>query len=353
MARTSQPVPADEARVSALLMRYRDDIVAGMREALARPGVEHIRHMRYHLGWEDAEGRPRDDGAGKMLRPALTLLAAEAVGGAAQVALPAAVAIELLHNFSLIHDDIEDGSRTRHGRATLWTLVGVPLAINVGDGMLVLAERALLDLRGRGVPADRVIEASRTLNDACIALCEGQHRDLSFESRSDVTPAEYEAMVHGKTASLIAAAAACGAVAGGGDAPTVEALRRCGEALGMAFQVQDDALGVWGEPAVTGKPVAEDIRSRKKSFPVVYALERLPEDGRRRLRELYAGDALDGAAVEEVLGLLERAGARSASTEAARRWAGQATTALGDAALDGERLADIEALASYFVYRSA
>jgi geranylgeranyl diphosphate synthase type I len=344
---------ADDARVTALLERHRDDVIAGMRGALERPGVEHIAHMRYHLGWEDAEGNIIDTGGGKMLRPALCLVSAEAVGGDARAAMPAAVAIELLHNFSLIHDDIEDGSRTRHGRATLWTLIGVPLAINAGDGMLVLAERTLLDLAASGVAPERVLAAARALNDASVALCEGQHRDLSFESRTSVTPEEYEAMIRGKTASLIAASAEIGAIAGGADDRTLAAFRRCGEALGMAFQIRDDVLGVWGEGAVTGKPVAEDIRSRKKSFPAVHALQALDEAGARRLRELYAAHRMGDAEVAEALGLLERARSREAGAGRAGEWAERAVAALDGVNVTGQGGADIKALAEFFVSRSA
>ncbi len=259
--------PPDRERVERVLSRFRDGVVGAMRAALDRPGVRHIGLMRYHLGWQDAEGRKTPPSGGKMIRPALCLLSCEAVGGDAARAMPAAAALELLHNFTLIHDDIEDSSDTRRGRETLWRVAGLPQALNVGDGMFVLAQRTLLGMADAGVPADRVIDAARTLDDACVALCEGQHADIEFEQRAEVSLAEYEAMIAGKTAALLGASMAIGAIAGGADAATVEAMGECGRLLGLAFQVQDDVLGIWGESAVTGKPVADDIRSRKKSFP--------------------------------------------------------------------------------------
>jgi len=342
-----------EQRVGALLERYRGAVNDGLRAALSRPGVEHARYMRYHFGWEDFDGAPLDAPAGKMLRPALCMLCCEAAGGNARRALAAAVAIELLHNFSLIHDDIEDNSDTRHGRPALWRAAGIPQAINAGDGMFVLAQRTLLDLADAGVPPERVLDAARRLNDACIALCEGQHRDIAFEGRATVSLAEYEAMIGGKTAALLSAAAAIGAVAAGAPAATVEALGECGRLLGLAFQVQDDVLGAWGDPRVTGKSAADDIRMKKKAFPAVYALEHLDADGRERLLALYAQPSLPDADVAAVLDLFERAGARDGAGAAARAYAGAALAAIRETDLEPERRADIAALAEFFVDRSS
>ena len=347
--RTETMAPEAARRVDAILARYRPLIVGGMREALDAAGVEHTRLMRQHLGLED--GDPST--GGKLLRPSLCLLCCEALRGDPARALPAAIAIELTHNFTLLHDDIEDNSPTRHGRPTLWTGAGIPQAINAGDGMFVLAQRTLLRMAEAGVPPDRVLGASRTLNDACVRLCEGQYADIGFEDRSEVSVADYEAMIAGKTGALLGASSAIGAIAAGADSTTVAALGECGRLLGLAFQVQDDVLGIWGEATVTGKPVADDIRSRKKSFPIVYAMEHLPPDRRHALLRIYAVPESSDADVDSVLALLEQAGARAASTAAAERWATDAIVALAPLDLDPERRAEIEALASFFVHRAA
>ena len=341
-------------RVNSILSRYRGDVIAGMNAALDRPGVDHLRYMRYHLGWEDADGATTDAGAGKMLRPALCLLCCEAVGGDTSCALPAAIAIELLHNFTLIHDDIEDGSDLRHGRPTLWRVAGVPQAINAGDGLFVIARRTLLDLRNAGVPADRTLDAARILDEACVALCEGQYADIGFETRDRVTPAEYESMIRGKTSALLGAAAAIGALAGGASDEAVEAFQHCGELLGLAFQIQDDVLGIWGETGDTGKPVADDIRSKKKSFPIVYAFEHFNDADKQRLTEIYSRDPLRDEDVGDVLALFSRAepNARRAAILAAERHADAALAALSPLDLDANHRADIEALASFFVSRT-
>ncbi len=352
MARATLP-PLDLDRVKDALSRYRDSIVVAMRDALDRPGVGHIGLMRYHLGWQDAQGNAVPRGGGKMLRPALCLLFCEAAGGDIARAMPAAAALELVHNFTLIHDDIEDDSDTRHGRDTLWRVAGVPQAINAGDGMFVIAQRTLLDMSRVGVSSARVLDAGRILNDACVALCEGQYADIGFETRDAVSLDEYQAMVAGKTAALIGASAAIGAIAADAGASAVTAAGECGRLLGLAFQVQDDVLGIWGETAVTGKPVADDIRSRKKSFPVVYAFERLGAASRERLRTIYASPEMSEADVKAVLALLGEAGAREAGSAEAVRWAAAALDALAPLRLDPERLGDIEALASFFVHRTA
>ena len=343
--------PPDMQRVDDVLSRYRQPVLDGMRAALDRPGVQHVRYMRYHLGFEDADGRPVETRGGKMLRPAIVLLSCEAVGGDASCAMPAAVAIELLHNFSLIHDDIEDRSETRHGRATLWTVAGLEQAINAGDGLFVVAQRTLLDLAGAGVAPDRVLAAARMLNDACVALCEGQYADLGFEQRDRVSQQEYEAMIAGKTAALLGAAAGVGALAAGAADATVAALAMCGIRLGMAFQIQDDVLGIWGEASETGKSACDDIRARKKSFPVVYAFDHLEGGARDALARIYASPVPSDADVGGALRLLDSVNARQAATSMAQQWAAQAIETLRPLELNPDRREDIEALASFFVHR--
>lgn len=353
MSNTTALSPADVQRVNDITSRYRDAIVEALHDVLDRRDLAHAALMRYHLGFEAAAGRRTESSGGKMLRPALCLLCCEAVGGDARHAIPAAAAIELVHNFTLIHDDIEDASDTRHGRDALWRVVGVPQAINAGDGMFVQGQRTLLRMEDAGVSADRVLMASRVLNDACVALCEGQYADIGFETRERVTQAEYEAMIDGKTASLLGASMAIGAIAGGADAATVAAFGECGRKLGRAFQIQDDVLGIWGEESVTGKPVADDIRSRKRSFPIAWAFEHLRGEAVATLASIYAAEAVTEADVDIVVSLLDEAEARGVATAEALRWADAGIKALRPLSLVDERRRDIEALAAFFVHRSA
>lgn len=238
-----------------------------LRAAVDRLPVSTRRIASYHFGWQDEQGQPSTGSAGKALRPALALLAAEATGGDTTSAVPAAVAVELVHNFSLLHDDVMDGDRVRRHRPTAWSVFGISAAILAGDALLTLA----LDvLASSGHPAAQ--DAMRLLSAAVQALVEGQSADTDFERRSDVTLAECVEMAEGKTAALLGASCALGAVFGGGEPDQVGHLAACGERMGLAFQHVDDLLGIWGDPAVTGKPVYSDLRSRKKSLPVVAAL---------------------------------------------------------------------------------
>lgn len=340
-----------EERASQALNRYRDAVTAEMRAVLAERPLQHVAPMRYHLGWEDRRGRLLEGPGGKMLRPTLCLLCCEGVGGDWTRALPAAAAIELLHNFTLTHDDIEDDSFQRHGRETVWRLWGQARAINVGDGMFALAHLAMLRLAERGVPAEQVVAALRMLDEACLQLCEGQHLDLTFQEEAAVSRDDYLAMVEGKTAALIAASTGIGALLGGASPAAVEALQRFGRLLGLAFQIRDDILGIWGEVAETGKPAGDDIRARKKTFPIVFALDRAPPADRRTLRSLYRAEVIGEEHMGAVLALLERSGVLEESERAAKAYAREAVAQFRALKLHPQRRAELEALAIFAATR--
>lgn len=278
--------------------------------------------MQYHLGWLDESLRPAKAPRGKRLRPMLCLLACEAVGGNPESVLPAAAAIELLHNFSLIHDDIEDDSETRRHRTTVWKLWGVPHGINSGDGMYAKAILQLSRLTERGVPPERAVSAQRIFAQTCVALTEGQYLDMTFETRMDVDVDSYLRMIRGKSAALIGCSARLGALLGGAGDDVVLAYAQFGENLGMAFQVVDDILGIWGSEERTGKSACTDILSRKKTLPVVYAL------GDDELRAIYSRESLDDRDVARVVSILEAHGARAFAESAAREYSEEAMTHL-------------------------
>lgn len=266
--------------------------------------------LSYHMGWTDEAFRPIQARTGKRLRPIYCLLACEALGGDWVQAAPAAAAIELTHNFSLIHDDVEDGDRERHGRPTLWARWGQPQAINAGDGLFVLARLGLWRLVDRGVAAHTVAAVGQVYDRACLAITEGQFLDMQFEDRLEVTTDDYVRMISGKTAALLAAATQTGALLAGAPAPVVEGMWRFGQAVGLAFQTRDDYLGIWGDEGLTGKRAANDIRRRKKSLPVAYALERAAGPAQAKLRQVYTQPMLDEDDVAVVLEILEGCGAR-------------------------------------------
>jgi geranylgeranyl diphosphate synthase type I len=262
----------------------------------------------YHLGFADAAGRPCPDGAGKAARPALVLLSARASGltepEAGAVALPGAMAVELVHNYSLLHDDVMDGDLERRHRPTAWSVFGVGPAIVAGDALQTLAHQVLLD-----VPASDGVRAGSALATATARMIAGQAQDLAFESRQNVSYAECLEMSENKTGALLGFAASVGALLAGADDRLVSGLEAFGVHLGLAYQAVDDLLGLWGSPDVTGKPAGNDLRRAKKTLPIVAALGSGTPAGARLARLLVAGGVLDDD-VEPALRLIDQAGGR-------------------------------------------
>lgn len=306
--------------------------------------------MAYHLGWRDAALAPTQANPGKLVRPQLCLLACRAAGGTAAAALPAAAALQLIHDFSLIHDDIEDNSTLRRNRPTVWSIWGLAQGINVGDGMFALAHLTLGQLADGDLPAERVVAAMRCFDRAILTICEGQYLDIANEGLLTVSVDDYLAMIARKTAALLGACCEIGAIVAGADAATSTALATFGRSLGLAFQVQDDLLGVWGEPERTGKPFAADLYRRKVSLPLIYALAHAEVGS--EVAGLYASDPDDGA-VERLLALLDTAGARDATAAMAARFHHESLAALDQVRGDAEALGSLRSIAQGLLGRQA
>ena len=331
----------------SVLDRSRSQVVPALQAAVQRLDPTSRLHASYHLGWCDADGKPAHAGGGKAVRPALALLSAEAVGASAEVGLPGAVAVELVHNFSLIHDDLLDGDVERRHRRTVWAIWGEATAVLTGDAMLALAHEVLLEADSPSVARAAWLLASTTRD-----LTRGQVQDLAFEARSDVTLEECIDMAGGKTGSLLAASAAIGAVLAGASSETVAALSTFGAQFGLAFQLVDDVLGIWGDPAVTGKPIHSDLRSRKKSLPVTYAVAD-PERGQQLRDWLAAPGNPDDESVRRIADVLAAAGGRDwALAEAAHRMS-LAEQALSTVELQPRACEEMIALAQFIVDRDS
>jgi geranylgeranyl diphosphate synthase type I len=309
--------------------------------------------MQYHLGWTDEALRPIQTNSGKRLRPILCLLSCQALDGKLEQALPAAGSVELIHNFSLVHDDIQDASHTRRGRRAVWDIWGMAQGINVGDGLFVLAQLALHRLSDRGVPPARQQAATLALARACLALCEGQYFDITFEDHLDVNLDRYLWMIRHKTAALLATSAKLGALIATDDADLIAHFYSFGENLGMAFQIQDDILGAWGDEQLTGKSAATDIRDKKKTLPVVYALHQTSDrDAARNLAELYAQPGLlDGTDIQSALVLLDRVGARQYAEDMEARYYRQALHSLEQTGIENAAQANLHELAASLLGR--
>jgi geranylgeranyl diphosphate synthase type I len=308
--------------------------------------------MHYHLGWTDDRFQPAEQTTGKRLRPLMTLLTCQATGGAPQSALPAAAAVELIHNFSLIHDDIQDRSETRRGRSTVWTLWGEAQAINAGDAMFTLAHMALHRLVEQGLPPAQLVAALWALDETSLFLCQGQHLDLDFESRMDVNADGYINMIRGKTAALLGCAAYLGALVASPKFDLAECYRRMGEELGLAFQIQDDVLGIWGHTDLTGKPVGDDIFRRKKSLPVVFVLCKENDPGAKRLRALYGQRSLSEDDVAEAIAILDSSQAREHAERLAQQCLDAAFAELKLAKPEPEAGEALQELAYFLIKRS-
>ncbi len=339
------------ADLETIWQRYRADIETELKVAIGGASLPMYDMMRYHLGWLDKKGAPQTTIAGKRLRPILLLLSCQAVGGDWHKALPAAAAVELVHNFSLIHDDIQDESPERRGRATVWHVWGKPQAINVGDGMHALALSSLLRLEEGGVPHPKVVRAARLLGEASLKLCEGQYLDISYEDRLDISINEYLEMIGCKTAALFRCSLEIGALLGTDDESLLARLKLFGYYLGMTFQLHDDLLSMWGDEKITGKPSTSDIQMKKKTLPIVYALEKAKGKDRERLQLIYQKDEIGPADAADVMKILSRLDAQGYVQGISDEHYRQALSELNATNLPSSAKEDLKAISAFLLKR--
>ena len=324
----------------------RELVEPALRAAVGSLPASMRRIAGYHLGWWDSHGAHVSGSTGKAIRPTLVLLSSAVVGGSPREAVPGAVAVELVHNFSLLHDDVMDGDLTRRHRPTAWSVFGIGSAILAGDALLTLALDVLAASNHSSAGA-----AMRALSASVQELVDGQSADMDFERRSTVDLAECEAMASAKTAALMGGACALGAMFGHASPERIGALRSFGEELGLAFQHVDDLLGIWGEPKATGKPVYSDLRNRKKSLPVVAALTSNTEAG-TELAELYARETLPADdELPHVADLVDRAGGREWSRTQADELVARAVHRLDELSPASPVAAELTDLARLLIHR--
>ncbi|MGN6781888.1 MAG: polyprenyl synthetase family protein [Marmoricola sp.] len=335
------PLPAADQLAVA-----RELVLPALRAAVDRLDPDTRLVAAYHLGWCDTEGRPVTGDPGKAVRPGLALLAAQAVCGDTACAVPGAVAVELVHNFSLVHDDLMDRDAERRHRPTVWSVWGDATAVLAGDAMASLAQEVVIDSR-----SPYALDALGALARATRELIRGQVLDVAFENRDDVTLAACLDMAGGKTGALLGVSAEIGGILAGATGAVRSGLREYGEQLGLAFQLVDDVLGIWGWPERTGKPVFSDLQAHKKTLPVVWTLRHGGTAG-AELGRWLAGDAPhEEAALRRAADLIEDAGGRSWATAEARARVDRALEALAAAGLDEEQRAPFEVLAAFCVER--
>ena len=340
------PAPCARVATPESLERHRTLLDTAMRAAVGRLPLSVRQAVSYHLGWQDADGKSTGGNGGKAIRPAIVLLAAEGAGASPEAAVPGAVALELVHNFSLVHDDLMDGDEQRRHRPTVWALFGVAQAVVAGDAMLTLAQELLLESA-----CPQRLEAATELSRATAEMIRGQCDDLAFESRIDMTLDDGLTMSVRKTGALLGCAAALGGLFADARPGQLDALRSYGRELGIAFQAIDDVLGIWGDPTLTGKPVANDLRRAKKSLPLLHGLRLSTVAAERELSALLLGSKLADGKLDRALQLLEEAGSRSWTLRLAERHLEHALTHLDRARLEPRSADDLRQVALFVTQR--
>nr|WP_189542898.1 family 2 encapsulin nanocompartment cargo protein polyprenyl transferase [Streptomyces gelaticus] len=342
------PAATQGREAEVLLERTRALVDPRLRAAVASLPGSIRRVAMYHFGWQEVDGSPSSGPAGKAVRPALVLAATRALGGDQAQAVRAAVAVELVHNFTLLHDDVIDEDRTRRHRATAWAVFGIPDAVIAGDAMLALAQRLLAD-----DPSPAGIRASARLSSCVIELCAGQQADCAFEDRGpdEVTLDECLTMATAKTGALLGCACALGALYAGAGERAVGAMDGFGREAGLAFQLIDDLIGIWGDPARTGKPVGADLVAHKKSLPVVAALTS-GTPAAAELATLYQGSMNTPGEVSRAADAVDRAGGRDWAQIAAADRMARAVHHLSRAVPDPARAGDLLTLAEFVTRRT-
>lgn len=358
---TPQPVIKSNAgaELPEMFTRYKSWVEQELFRSVPRSDeAELYPLLQYHLGWVDQRGNPAEFpvSQGKALRSTLCLFACEALSQDVSRAAPASAALELIHNFSLIHDDIQDRDQERRHQPTVWYLWGVPKALVAGNALQSVGDLALLNTVQMQGSADsvspmKVLKVSQILTDSYLQMIEGQCMDLAFETQTTITTDEYLEMIARKTGALIRSGLEIGTLLATDDSRVLEAFCSFGSSLGRAFQIRDDYLGIWGDQAKTGKPAGNDIRRRKKSFPVVFALGQASGRAKADLLSIYAKNELDEDDVDRVLAVMDEVGAKEECQRLTQVSAQEALCALDSISLPLWAREETESLVSFLAFR--
>ena len=338
--------------VPSVFTRYRSVINQALKQILESESSDIYKLLRYSMGWEDVDGCLTDSSSeGKAIRPALCLMVSDGLSGTIDRALPAAVSIELIHNFSLIHDDIQDRDVTRRHRPTVWALWGIPKAIIAGNMMRSVSDFSLWSMIANGVACDVAVNVSSSLTDAYLEMINGQYLDIAYEGRLDVSIDEYLNMISKKTGALMSCSVGLGAMLGSPELDDRNSFIECGRALGMVFQIRDDMLGIWGDEGTTGKSVGMDIKRKKNTLPIVFSLSNSSVDDRDVLREIYSDTKCGDKEVSVVLEIMERAKAKEFTWDLANKYGSMAIDALNKVDVSQSVLDDVEEVVNFLLVR--
>lgn len=314
----------------------------GEKAPLLREMIDH------NFGWDN---NVNDQQSGKRIRPLIVMLVGSALEGNRDALITVGAAIELVHNFTLVHDDIQDQSLERRHRKTVWSIWGGAQAINAGDGIFIFGQLALTELPQFSVPATKVIDISKNLLNTTLDIAEGQIMDIEFETQASVSTTEYIEMITGKTASLIACSAKCGAIIGSNDVKIVNAYEKFGYYLGLSFQMLDDYLGIWGDENITGKSTASDIVRRKKTLPILWGMENASKQEKKILDDVFIKDNITENDVLRVRDLLTQIGAHIHTKKMVNDYHARAQEALLSTGINNEYQSQLLSLSDFLLDR--
>jgi geranylgeranyl diphosphate synthase, type I len=335
-----------------LMRRVVDDAEQLAGEAFHSDDLSLYGVIRYHLGWVDEHFSPMNADGGKRMRPMICLLSTGAADGDPGQAIPVAAAMEFLHNFTLMHDDIQDRSELRRGRPTVWRRWGEAQAINAGDATFAISQLALLRADHGTLPAETVLEIMNEFNRMTLQIVEGQVLDLGFEQRWNVSQDDYLRMISGKTAAIVRFATWAGSRIAGCSETTSDQFSEFGQLLGLGFQIRDDFLGIWGDDSTTGKKSGDDIRGRKRSIPIIMLLDSVSERQRAELQRIYEQDEILPEHVETITEMLDEHGIAERVQALTERYHDRATTLIAENATPGPFRESLLSLAAGLVDRS-
>ncbi len=305
--------------------------------------------LQYQLGWVDQQGNPEYAAPRESFHSLFAPAVCEALTGDFRPAMPAAAAIELIYNFSLVHGDVQAGRFDAQTRPSVWWLWGPAQAINAGDGFHALGRVALMRLMEFGISAEKTLIATELLDRSCLAMCEGQFSDLGFQDRLLVTSGEYDAMISLKTGALTGCSAAGGAIAAGADDAQIERFRELGSKLGMAWQISRDIVEFWGREG--DGITASNFLNKKKSLPLILALEQCSTAAKWEIGSIYSKRVLESDDLVRVIALMNETDAQARSEARAASLVDEALSALESESIAGERSAGLRALAKLAISR--
>jgi len=336
-----------------ILNRYTTDVETTIQGVLKNAPPFLHGSLSYHFGWVDKTFQTTTNGGGKLLRPTLNLLVYEAITETYQPSLPIAASLEMIHNFSLLHDDVEDNGMERRGRATAWTIWGKSRTINMGDFLLGLAFKALHQLDTNRFDPETIFAVYDIVTQACVCLTEGQEYDMAFETQPNISTDMYLDMISRKTGALIEASVVAGARLATPDETLVNAYRQFGRNLGLAFQIRDDILGIWGDATKTGKSATDDLRNKKKTLPIIYMLNQTSNSYHNQLQAFYQQpNPLTDAEITMVRNALTDVQAEAYTQQVVATYHDKAFSALAQVGIMNEAQTCLEALSRFLVERT-